>query len=123
FPFPKATRPTPYQIFHLPRNASQDDIKERYYELVRIYHPDTAIARYSVPPDLAHTRFQSITTAYEALRGKTVAPESRVDDGRWPTASAWRARQTKRRDIHSEGDDRWKDWIIFGGVSVVRSPL
>ncbi|KAF4599559.1 hypothetical protein EYR40_006653 [Pleurotus pulmonarius] len=118
FPFPKATRPTPYQIFHLPRNASQDDIKERYYELVRIYHPDTAIARYAVPPDLAHTRFQSITSAYEALRGKPVASGSHVDDGRWPTASAWRARQTKRRDIHTEGDDRWKDWIIFGGVSV-----
>lgn len=32
--------PNPYQIFHLPKQASQKQIKERYFELVRTLHPD-----------------------------------------------------------------------------------
>ncbi|CAO1627144.1 unnamed protein product [Sympodiomycopsis kandeliae] len=39
--FPSHLRnPTPYDIFHLPRSASQSEIKNRYYDLVKILHPD-----------------------------------------------------------------------------------
>lgn len=72
YPFPTHPRPTPHQIFHLPSNASQKDIKARYYELVRLHHPDSAQAR-SLPPGVAHSRFNSITSAYDVLRGKTSA--------------------------------------------------
>ncbi|PFH45555.1 hypothetical protein AMATHDRAFT_158745 [Amanita thiersii Skay4041] len=70
FPFPTHPRPTPHQIFHLPYNASQPDIKARYIDLVRIYHPDSPHCR-SVPPSERRNRFQLITAAYDMLRGKT----------------------------------------------------
>ncbi|KAL0956028.1 hypothetical protein HGRIS_002201 [Hohenbuehelia grisea] len=119
YPYPTQARPTSFQIFHLPRHASPSDVKQRYYELVRIYHPDTAIARFGVPPDVAHERFQAITTAYEALRGQGsgAAGGSASRDSQYATAAAWRAAtQARRRDIHSEGDDSWKDKLILGGV-------
>ena len=38
--WPKSTHPTPYEIFHLSKSATSSDIKLRYNQLVRIYHPD-----------------------------------------------------------------------------------
>src|ERR1043165_9161871 len=32
--------PTPFDNFALPKNASEEEIKSRYYELVKIHHPD-----------------------------------------------------------------------------------
>lgn len=40
--FPTHRSPTPFEIFHLPRSATADQIKHRYYQLVKIYHPDVA---------------------------------------------------------------------------------
>ena len=37
-PHPPGATPTPYQIFHLKRNEPYS--KRRFYELVKIYHPD-----------------------------------------------------------------------------------
>ncbi|KLO06531.1 hypothetical protein SCHPADRAFT_687688 [Schizopora paradoxa] len=70
FPFPKHSRPTPHEIFHLPQGASQRDIKARYYDLVRTYHPDSPHCR-SLPRNVCHARFQAITAAHDALTGKT----------------------------------------------------
>ncbi|KAK7467184.1 hypothetical protein VKT23_004242 [Stygiomarasmius scandens] len=67
FPFPSHPRPTPHEIFHLPYTASQQDIKARYYELVRNYHPDSPSCRL-LPSSECHARFQAITAAYDALR-------------------------------------------------------
>ncbi|KAF8340996.1 hypothetical protein F5887DRAFT_849671, partial [Amanita rubescens] len=69
FPFPVHPKPTPHQIFHLPYGVSQRDIKTRYYDLVRIYHPDSPHCRMT-PPAERRKRFQAIATAYDALRGK-----------------------------------------------------
>lgn len=69
FPFPTNPRPSPHQIFHLSRGASQSDVKARYYDLVRHHHPDSQHAR-SLPPAEAHARFQAINSAYDFLRGR-----------------------------------------------------
>ncbi|KAJ3781795.1 hypothetical protein GGU11DRAFT_155884 [Lentinula aff. detonsa] len=122
FPFPKQANPTPHQIFHLPPNASQDDIKNRYYELVRIYHPDKA--RTSLSSEEAHARFRSISHAYNILRGKSTSNESSTTtstpDGRYEaTTAARRAAHVRRhRELYEAGavDDRWKDRIILFGV-------
>lgn len=37
---PPATRVNAYEIFGLPRDASQKEFKERYRELMRLYHSD-----------------------------------------------------------------------------------
>ncbi|KAH9930199.1 uncharacterized protein B0H18DRAFT_849909, partial [Fomitopsis serialis] len=68
FPFPTHAQPTPHQIFHLPVGASQQDIKARYYDLVRVHHPDSPFSR-DVPSQERHVRFQTITKAYDILRG------------------------------------------------------
>lgn len=32
--------PSPYDIFHLPRSSTPAEIKDRYYDLVKVLHPD-----------------------------------------------------------------------------------
>ncbi|KAF9517140.1 hypothetical protein BS47DRAFT_1254928, partial [Hydnum rufescens UP504] len=68
YPFPTQPYPTAHQIFNLPRSASSAEIKSRYYELVKIYHPDSAQS-HSVPPEIRQARFNSISSAYDDLRG------------------------------------------------------
>ncbi|KAJ7502728.1 hypothetical protein B0H11DRAFT_1986126 [Mycena galericulata] len=112
FPFPVTPNPTPHQIFHLPRNAPQADIKKRYFDLVRIYHPDKVDQ--SVPSRDAHARFQAITTAYNALRGTSL---SSAPDNSTPTPAA-RVLYKRKRNLYSGplSDDSWKDRIIVAGV-------
>lgn len=133
FPFPTGTpNPTPHQIFHLPRNAPQADIKKRCnttrfivsyslipdsdFDLVRIYHPDKVDG--SIPSSVAHARFQAITTAYNALRG--TSPPSVQDNPPTPTA---RSMYKRNRNLYSGpqlSDDSWKDRIIVAAVIFVR---
>ncbi len=56
-----------YRILDLPRDASPQQIKDRYRQLVRIFHPD----RYPKPEDKAYAeqKLQEINEAYEALHG------------------------------------------------------
>ncbi|KAJ7583664.1 hypothetical protein C8J56DRAFT_954644 [Mycena floridula] len=67
FPFPATERPSPHQIFHLSHNASQEEIKKRYYELVRMHHPDSSLDK-TLSSAQKHVRFQAITAAYDTLR-------------------------------------------------------
>ncbi|GLB37154.1 putative dnaJ molecular chaperone homology domain [Lyophyllum shimeji] len=117
YPFPSHRNPTPHQIFHLPKNASENDIKERYYDLVRVYHPDKAGS--DVSSEIAHARFQSITKAYDALRRRapltTSGSSSPSQDTRYPTAAAWRAR-SRQQELYAGKDERWKDRVILFGV-------
>ncbi|KAF8240362.1 hypothetical protein L208DRAFT_1420467 [Tricholoma matsutake] len=121
--YPTHSRPTPHQIFHLPPGASQDDIKARYYDLVRIHHPDSVHSRL-LSPSVRHARFQSITSAYDILRGKSQnSPHSGVD----PYSSEvhrrkhfYQAHHDRRAEYAYPGrewtaspDDRWKDRVII----------
>ncbi|CAA7261766.1 unnamed protein product [Cyclocybe aegerita] len=119
FPYPTHRNPSPHQIFHLPRNATDADIKVRYYDLVRLYHPDKPCG---VSPEIAHERFQAISAAYDVLRGKklddTLAGESGSTDTRYQTTAAYRAMRRKRQELYDSGavDDSRKDKIILFGV-------
>ncbi|EIW63200.1 uncharacterized protein TRAVEDRAFT_114217 [Trametes versicolor FP-101664 SS1] len=133
YPFPKATHPTPHQIFHLPRSATRADVKARYYDLVRIYHPDSPVASAGgISPEIAHARFQAIASAYAVLSGKK--PASSLDGsnaGEGPMAASratyhdlstamWRARQAKRAELDVGLDDRWKERMMLGVILLVR---
>lgn len=50
-----------YQILSVPRNASQKEIKEAYYEKARLHHPDTN------KNSSGSMKFQEISEAYEIL--------------------------------------------------------
>ncbi|KAI0812327.1 hypothetical protein BC629DRAFT_931986 [Irpex lacteus] len=135
YPYPNTANPTPHQIFHLPRSATQADVKARYYELVRIYHPDSPVSRV-LPSTTAQTRFQAITHAYDVLRGKTSHPSAINSDtvsvGEVERAKAsfrnletamWRAKQQRRAEMRGGFggglDDRTKDAIMLGAVVAV----
>jgi curved DNA-binding protein CbpA len=80
-----------------------------------LYHPDTSEARL-LPPEVAQARFQSISTAYDVLRGKsstlTAGQSARNVDA---TATVRRARQRRRADFEPKFvDDRWKDGVFIG---------
>lgn len=89
-------------------------MKRRYYELVRIYHPDSAVARH-YPSEESQARFQAISRAYDILRGKTSSGEPvevthKVDPIRWSI----RSRRPYFDDTAS--DERWKERVIMGTV-------
>ncbi|EPQ57517.1 hypothetical protein GLOTRDRAFT_137826 [Gloeophyllum trabeum ATCC 11539] len=118
-PFPNHPNPTAHQIFHLPASASQADIKARYYELVRLYHPDSPISR-TVSPESAQARFHAISAAYKVLRGKTVDPSSsdinvRKDYHDLSTA-IWKEKQRRRAELKVGVNDQWKDRLLLGSV-------
>ncbi|KAF8556355.1 hypothetical protein OG21DRAFT_1483125 [Imleria badia] len=111
--------PQPHQIFHLPRSATQQQIKERYYDLVRIYHPDSPIARH-YPTDIAQAQFQSISKAYDLMRGKS-AITGEVLTNRERHADPARFRPEARRRPHFDettGDERWKERVLFGATVI-----
>lgn len=58
--------PTPLEIFDLPLNFNKNDLKLKYYDLVRLYHPDSHFNN-----ELSHKQktkdFQLIVKAYEIL--------------------------------------------------------
>ncbi|KAF8962391.1 hypothetical protein BDZ97DRAFT_1824852 [Flammula alnicola] len=74
FPYPTHPNPTPHQIFHLASNATQAQIKARYYELVRTHHPDSRHAA-GLSAKLAHARFRTIKASYDFLSGRTLSPD------------------------------------------------
>ncbi|KAI0093409.1 hypothetical protein BDY19DRAFT_990053 [Irpex rosettiformis] len=129
YPYPNNSSPTPHQIFHLPRSATQADVKARYYELVRIYHPDSPVSRV-LPSATVQSRFQAITHAYDVLRGKTSHPSaingdvnlSEVERAkanfRNLETAMWRAKQQRRAELRVGLDDRTKDAIMLGAIVV-----
>jgi len=139
FPFPAHSRPTPHQIFHLPPGASQKEIKQRYYDLVRVHHPDSPMCR-SLPAEIRHTRFQSITKAYDILRGKGSHHANSHDSVRAELERRRRAQDLYRHRTahaefaqgahfddnpwHADADDRWKDWLIISaGVMCIAAGI
>ncbi|KAK7031751.1 J domain-containing protein [Favolaschia claudopus] len=131
FPFPRHTHPTPHEIFHLPRGASQADIKKRYIELVKINHPDSQLSK-SVSPAERHRRFQMISSAYDSLRLKT-SSTSVPDRDRFTWEEINRrkraySRHSRRAEYEyaewrnpAPVDDRWTDRVIlaFGFLALV----
>ncbi|KAJ4487902.1 hypothetical protein J3R30DRAFT_3432160 [Lentinula aciculospora] len=139
FPFPTQPRPSPYEIFHLPYGCNQQQIKERYYDLVRQYHPDSPSCRLT-PPSERHARFQAIRAAYDSLRKgdkiglrnahlfdeyadeiarrKNIFYKHQQYRNRGPNVAKG---YEPRYEWNSNADDRWKDHMIlgFGIVSII----
>ncbi len=57
------TKRNHYEVLGLPRNATLAQIKRRYRELVRKYHPDVAVDKTT-----SHRLFLQINEAYEVLK-------------------------------------------------------
>ncbi|KDR75059.1 hypothetical protein GALMADRAFT_69917 [Galerina marginata CBS 339.88] len=121
FPYPSHRNPTPHQLFHLPVNATKAEIKARYYDLVRHYHPDKVGE--STDSSTALARFRAITAAYDTLRGKTphnhnASTGSSNLEARYRTTAAYRAMRQKRQELYESGavDDTRTDKLLIAGV-------
>ncbi|KAJ6504506.1 hypothetical protein DFH09DRAFT_1201309 [Mycena vulgaris] len=126
YPFPPQSKPTPHEIFHIHRGASQADIKRRYIELVKLHHPDSQACR-DLPAAERARRFQMISSAYDTLRLKRIIPER--DRSTWEEIERRKRayyRHSRRAEYeHAEwktprADDRWTDRVIlaFGFVAL-----
>ena len=66
------TKPTPYEIFDISKSASYN--KHKYYELVKIYHPDASQhhpALAHLPPIEKLERYRLVVQAHEILSDPT----------------------------------------------------
>ena len=57
----------PYKILGVSKNASDDDIKKAYRELVKKYHPDNYDANNPLR-DLANEKMQEVNEAYDEIQ-------------------------------------------------------
>ncbi|WAQ80848.1 hypothetical protein PtA15_1A186 [Puccinia triticina] len=131
FEFPSSRSPSPFEIFHLPRSASTSQIKERYYELVKVYHPDVATSKSNNPPSSAlredeiTRRFKLIRDAYELLsspsrRQRYIRFQEGWNDSRAQTPNrSWRNNSTSTTwtnqaayaDSHFNLSSVWRQFI------------
>ena len=68
----------PYEILGIPENATEEQIKDAYRELVKKYHPD----KYQDNPlaDLAEEKMQEINEAYDTLMKNAGSGSASYDD-------------------------------------------
>lgn len=119
-------------------NQRNDTIEHADYDLVRLHHPDSPSCRH-LTASQRHARFQSITAAYDTLRGRrtTVSPwpgqdEMEVEIARRRAYQQYRRRSRPPSDFDLDGngrewvasaDDRMKDRLILIIAGVVSIPF
>jgi len=69
----------PYKVLGVSQNASDDDIKKAYHELVRKYHPDRYAG--SDLADLAGEKMKEINAAYEQIQRERAEAASGSNTG------------------------------------------
>ena len=96
--------------------------KKKDFQLVRLYHPD----KVGTSSDIAHTRFQAITAAYDILKGKKTSGNASGAAGStdvpYRTTASWRAMRKRRQELYDSGpvDDGRNDRLIIVGVVAVK---
>lgn len=66
--------PGPYDVFHLPTSASQSQVKARYYELVKLLHPDRRLG-----PATERKSSNDSTASTSSKKGKCKAKASTTE--------------------------------------------
>jgi len=89
--FPSNPNASPFEILSLPRNASSNDVKKRYLEMCKAYHPDVVhaqqVASTSAQAQEIDDRFTKIQAAYDLLRDSNSRQTYLRFGAGWDTAS------------------------------------
>ena len=64
----------PYEVLGLPRNATKEQVKAKYRELAKKYHPDNYIG--TPLAETANEKMQEINEAYDAIVNGTAGSYS-----------------------------------------------
>uniref|UniRef100_V5EPQ9 J domain-containing protein n=1 Tax=Kalmanozyma brasiliensis (strain GHG001) TaxID=1365824 RepID=V5EPQ9_KALBG len=117
--YPTHANPTPYDIFHFPsRTVTPSEVKARYYDLVRVCHPDRHTASSSKSKTQVEEEFKCIVSAYNLLknpRAKQNYDRAGLGWGTSPSSASdpwggWQDRRYTRRynpSYTSPGHDRF----------------
>ena len=102
------------------------------FQLVRVYHPDSAYAR-TLPPETVQSQFQAIARAYDILSGRAAGSMSSPDTSGTDqprrshmndlSTAMWKYRQARKADIDVAFDERWKGRLLGGLLIFVRDVL
>lgn len=108
-----------YAELRVARTATQEEIKTAFYDLSKMYHPDTATAE----PEVAAQKFVQVAEAYEVL-GNAKARKT-YDMGEWIALNVIRA-TTKMVGIFFlliknpwKSSCRWVNFGQFGSIWVI----
>ncbi|KAL4916272.1 hypothetical protein BDW62DRAFT_106452 [Aspergillus aurantiobrunneus] len=115
FAWPSSSTFTPYDIFNQPRGAPYS--KHRFYELVKIYHPDRPCNGHplckDISPEVRLQRYRIVVTAHEILSDPTRrAAYDRTGTG-WsfnPVASHRRTPTVSPDYDPIFSNATWEDW-------------
>ncbi|KAF4126102.1 DnaJ domain [Geosmithia morbida] len=118
--WPKTSNPSPYEIFAIGR--SEPYPKRRFYQLVKLYHPDLSHAPVAalVPPDVRIERYRLVVAANILLSDPVKRRAYDVSGAGWGAGeggtrqSAEEARAADRSWRQSPGNASrnatWEDW-------------
>ena len=97
-----------YQVLHVGRNASQEEIKRAYRKLSRKYHPDNA-------GEQAREQFDRVQEAYGVLgdEEKRAAYDEKMRAGGQGDRGAEKAAHGKNAGQPNQKEDVYKDLAAF----------
>ena len=100
--------PTHYDLLNLHPSASQQQIRQTYRELSKLYHPDTT----SLPAAIATAKFQQLNEAYATLSNpeRRLTYDLRIGYSRYkvvqPPADLYRSVEPQRSTAYRDPTDR-----------------
>ena len=77
----------PYKVLGVSKNASDDEIRSAYYELVRKYHPDN-YGEDNPLKDLANEKMQEVNEAYDKIQELRKKGEEKGSDNSYYSGSS-----------------------------------
>jgi len=112
--WPPSAHPTPYEIFGWEKEAAYE--KKRYYELVKLYHPDRSHAHRGIRPATKLERYRLVVAANDILRDPVKRRAYDVLGAGWPdrkwTHEAYREadRSWRQKPGNAANNATWEDW-------------
>ena len=106
----------PYEVLGVSENASEEQIKSAYRELVKKYHPDA----YANNPlaDLAAEKLKEINEAYDTLEKNGFKKHSNTSSGDYATVRAYinSGNIFQAKKILNDISDRNAEWYYLMGI-------
>jgi|ERR1712000_21216 len=110
-PWPSSEHPTPYEIFAINKVTPYN--KKRFYQLVKLYHPDLkAPAHSKVPPEVRVERYRLIVAANTLLSDPDKRRAYDLHGVGWLTRSSLRSfdKAWRYQPGNASANATWEDW-------------